>query len=36
VLRLNPEVRSLFDFRFEDFALDGYQPHPHIPAKVAV
>jgi thymidylate synthase len=36
VLRLNPEVRSLFDFRFEDFSVEGYQPHPHIPAKVAV
>jgi thymidylate synthase len=35
-LRLNPEVHSLFDFRFEDFSLEGYQPHPHIPAKVAV
>jgi thymidylate synthase len=35
-LRLNPEVRSLFEFRFEDFSLEGYQPHPHIPAKVAV
>ncbi len=35
-LRLNPEVRSLFDFRFEDLTLEGYQPHPHIPAKVAV
>jgi thymidylate synthase len=34
-LRLNPEVHSLFDFRFEDFSLEGYQPHPHIPAKVA-
>ncbi len=35
-LRLNPEVRSIFDFRFEDLSLEGYQPHPHIPAKVAV
>jgi thymidylate synthase len=33
---LNPEVRSLFDFRFEDFRLDGYDPHPHIRAPVAV
>jgi thymidylate synthase len=36
VLRVNPEVRSLFDFQFEDFVLERYQPHPHIPAKVAV
>lgn len=35
-LRLNPAVESLFDFRFEDFALEGYDPHPHIPAPVAV
>jgi len=35
-LRLNPAVRSLFDFRYEDFALEGYQPHPAIPAPVAV
>ncbi len=36
ILRLNPGVRSIFDFRFEDLALEGYQPHPHIPARVAV
>ena len=30
------DVRSLFDFRYEDFALTGYDPHPHIKAKVAV
>jgi len=35
-LRLNPRVRDLFDFRFEDFTLDGYDPHPHIAAPVAV
>ncbi len=35
-LRLNPEVRSIFEFRYEDLALEGYQPHPHIPAQVAV
>jgi thymidylate synthase len=35
-LRLNPEVRELAAFRFEDLDLDDYQPHPHIPAKVAV
>ncbi len=35
-LRLNPEVKGLLDFHFEDLALEGYQPHPHIPAKVAV
>ena len=35
-LRLNPAVTNLFDFRYEDFTLEGYDPHPHIPAPVAV
>jgi thymidylate synthase len=35
-LRLNPAVRSVFDFRYEDIVVDGYDPHPHIAAKVAV
>ena len=35
-MRLNPEVTSLFDFRFEDFELEGYQCHPAIKAPVAV
>jgi thymidylate synthase len=35
-MRLNPEVRDLAAFRFEDFTLLGYDPHPHIPAPVAV
>ena len=33
---INPDVRSIFDFSFEDFRLDGYEPHPHIRAPVAV
>ena len=33
---INPAVRSLCDFKYEDFALTGYDPHPHIKAKVAV
>jgi thymidylate synthase len=36
LVRLNPAVRSVFDFRFEDIVLERYQPHPHIPAPVAV
>jgi thymidylate synthase len=35
-LRLNPAVQDLFAFRYEDFSLDGYEPHPHIKAAVAV
>ena len=36
IMRINPEVRDLFAFRFEDFQLEGYDPHPHIAAPVAV
>ncbi|MGV0952755.1 MAG: thymidylate synthase [Fluviibacter sp.] len=36
LMRINPEVKDLFAFRFEDFSLEGYDPHPHIPAPVAV
>jgi len=35
-LRINPAVTDLFAFRFEDFAVEDYDPHPHIKAKVAV
>jgi thymidylate synthase len=35
-MRLNPAVKDLFGFRYEDFALEGYEPHPHIKAQVAV
>ena len=35
-LKLNPSVTSLFDFRYEDVELVGYDSHPHIPAPVAV
>ena len=33
---LNPEVTDIFQFKYEDFVLDGYNPHPHISAPVAV
>ncbi len=33
---LNPEVHDLFDFKYEDFTLEGYEPHPHIKATVSV
>lgn len=35
-MRLNPEVKSLFDFRFEDFTLENYAPYDHIKATVSV
>ena len=35
-MTLNPDVTSLFDFRFEDFTLTEYDPHPHIRARVSV
>ncbi|QOD81794.1 thymidylate synthase [Chromobacterium haemolyticum] len=35
-LKLNPQVKDIFGFKFEDFELEGYDPHPHIKAAVAV
>jgi thymidylate synthase len=35
-MEINPQVEDLFAFRFEDFSLTGYDPHPHIKAAVAV
>ena len=35
-LKINPEVKDIFGFKFEDFELTGYEPHPHIKAAVAV
>jgi thymidylate synthase len=35
-LKINPEVKDLFDFKYEDFTLENYDPHPHIKAAVAV
>ena len=35
-MKINPEVEDLFSFKFEDFELTGYNPHPHIKAEVAV
>ena len=36
VMTLNPAVKDIFAFRYEDFTLEGYDPHPHIKAAVAV
>ena len=35
-MKLNSEVKDVFSFRFEDFELEDYDPHPHIKAPVAV
>lgn len=35
-MKINPEVKSIFDFKIEDFTLENYDPHPHIKADVAV
>ena len=35
-MKINPEVNNIFDFKFEDFELVGYDPHPHIKGAVAV
>jgi thymidylate synthase len=35
-MRIDPAVRSIFDFEFDNFQLENYHPHPHIPAPVAV
>ena len=35
-MKINPEVKSIFDFKIDDFTLENYDPHPHIKAEVAV
>ncbi len=35
-MKLNTDIKSIFDFKFEDFTLENYDPHPHIKGKVAV
>lgn len=35
-MKINPDVKSIFDFKYDDFELTGYDPHPHIKAEVSV
>ena len=35
-MRLNPDVKDIFDFKYEDFTLENYNPWPHISGKVSV
>ena len=36
VMKINPDIKSIFDFRFEDFELEGYDPYPAIKAQISV
>ena len=35
-IKINPEVKDIFNFKYEDFEIIGYDPHPHIKGEVAV
>ncbi|WP_321334849.1 thymidylate synthase [uncultured Bacteroides sp.] len=35
-MKINPEIKSIFDFNYEDFELENYNPHPHIAGKVSI
>lgn len=36
IMKINPKVKNIFEFKFEDFSLENYDPHPHIKALVAI
>jgi thymidylate synthase len=35
-MKINPDIKDIFEFKFEDFSLENYDPHPHIKGKVAI
>jgi thymidylate synthase len=35
-LKLNPDIKSIFDFRFEDFNIENYNPHPNIKGEISI
>ena len=35
-IKINPDVKDIFSFKFEDFELTDYNPHPHIKGEVAI
>jgi thymidylate synthase len=35
-MKMNPEVKNIFDFKFEDFELEGYESHPHIKGEISI
>ena len=36
IMKINPEIKDIFEFKIEDFELQNYDPHPHIKAPVAI
>ncbi|RLD47523.1 MAG: thymidylate synthase [Bacteroidetes bacterium] len=36
ILKINPDVKNIFDFKFEDFKLEGYESHPHIKGAISI
>lgn len=36
IMKINPEVKSIFEFKFEDFSLENYDPHPHIKGAISI
>ena len=36
LMKINPEIKNIFDFKYEDFTLEGYQSHPHIKGEISV